>query len=338
MAHFIPIKKKDSPRVALAYLENVWKFHGFPEDVVSDRDTTFTGSFFTDLYNYLGIKRSMSTAYHPQTNGQTKCINPVIESCLPSYCNYKQNDWASMLAMAEYDYNILKNSSTKISPFYANYGFEPRTSWPTEIQFWNPASGMYGHYMTTVHQKLRERLAESVELMKKYYNKKRKSMEPLKKEELVMLNGRNIRAKCRCKKLENKTLGPFKVLSIGSNSRFCKLKLPHSWKIHPVFNIDLLEQYKGTDPNNRIIEIEADGEDWVMESIIPTGPSDNNPKRHVFLVKWKDFAQEENTWETCENVAEHDIKLLREYYERNPMVEKDARFNEKKVTKRMRKE
>jgi len=65
MAHFIPIKKKDSPTVATAYLENVWKYHGFPEDAVSDRESTFTGGFFTDLYNYLGIKRSMSTACHP---------------------------------------------------------------------------------------------------------------------------------------------------------------------------------------------------------------------------------------------------------------------------------
>jgi hypothetical protein len=82
MAHFIPIKKKDSPMVAQAFLENVWKYHGFPEDVVSDRDTTFTGSFFTDLYNYLGIKCSMFTAYHPQTDGQTERINQVIESYL----------------------------------------------------------------------------------------------------------------------------------------------------------------------------------------------------------------------------------------------------------------
>jgi len=109
MAHFIPIKKKDSPTVARAYLQNVWKYDGFPEDVGSDRDTTFTGSFSMDLYNYLGMKRSMSTAYHPQTDGQTERINQVIESYLRSYCNYEQNDWASMLAMAEYAYNNSKH-------------------------------------------------------------------------------------------------------------------------------------------------------------------------------------------------------------------------------------
>jgi hypothetical protein len=99
--YFIPNKKKDCVTVPRAYLENVWKHHGFPEDVVSDRDSTFSWSFFTDIYNYLGIKHSMSTAYHPQTDGQTERINQVIESYLRSYCNYEQNDWAFRLAMTE---------------------------------------------------------------------------------------------------------------------------------------------------------------------------------------------------------------------------------------------
>jgi hypothetical protein len=71
-AHFVPLKKMDSPTVARAYLEHVWKYHRFPEDVVSDRDGTFTGQFFTGLYDYLGITRSMSTAFHPQTDRQNQ--------------------------------------------------------------------------------------------------------------------------------------------------------------------------------------------------------------------------------------------------------------------------
>jgi len=335
MAHFIAIKKKDSPTVARVYLENPWKYHSFPEDVVWDRDSTFTGSFFTDLYNYLGIKRSMSTACHPQTDRQTERINQVIESYLQSYCNYEQNVWASMLAMAEYAYNNSKHSATKISPFYANYGFEPRTSWPTEIQFRNPASEFYGHYMTSIHTKLKERLSEATESMKKNHNKKKKSVEPFKKRELVMLNGRNIRAKHRCRKLEDKMFGPFEIISVGSNQRYCNLGLPASWKIHPVFNIDLLELYKWTNPEKPIIEVEPDGEDWVMEIIIASGPSDENAKEHVFLVKWKDYAQEENTWETYENVTKHEMKLLEDFYGRNPGMERDGRFQRKGKRKTM---
>jgi hypothetical protein len=70
--------------------------------MVSDQDGTVTGQFLTDHYDYPGIKRSMITAYHLQSDGQTESINQVIESYLRSNCNYKQYDWASMLAMVEY--------------------------------------------------------------------------------------------------------------------------------------------------------------------------------------------------------------------------------------------
>jgi len=70
----------------------------------------------------------MSTAFHPESDGQTEHINQVIESYLRSYCNYEQNDWATMLAMAEYAYNNSKHTATTISPFYANFGFKPRTN------------------------------------------------------------------------------------------------------------------------------------------------------------------------------------------------------------------
>jgi len=98
--------------------------------------------------------------------------------------------------------------------------------------------------------------------------------------------------------------------------------------IHLVFNIELLERYKGTDSKKLIIKIRADGEDWVMGSIVTGGLSDDNLKRHVFMVKWKDFMPEENTWETYENVAERVIKILEVCDKRNPAVERDGKFKD----------
>jgi hypothetical protein len=197
--------------------------------------------------------------------------------------------------MAEYAYNNSKQATTKISPFYAKFRFKPRTNWPTEIHFCNPASELYGHYMTSIHKKLKERLSESRLAMRNNYTKQRKSIDPRKNGELFMLNGRSSRAKHRCKKLEDKMLGPFEVLSVRSNLRYCKLKPPNSWTMHLVFNLELRKRYKGTDLKKQIIEIKSDGEDWVMEWILATGPSNDNPKQHVFLVQWKDFTQKENT-------------------------------------------
>jgi len=100
--------------------------------------------------------------------------------------------------MAEYSYNNSQHSAMQITPFYANYRYEPRSSWPTEVQFRNPASELYGHYLTSVHDRLRKKLQEVRESMSKYYNRKRKSIEEFKKKDLVMLNGKNNVSKGKC--------------------------------------------------------------------------------------------------------------------------------------------
>jgi len=96
-----------------------------------------------------------------------------------------------------------------------------------------------------------------------------------------MLNGTNIQAKLRFKKLEDKMYGPFKVSLTGKNSRYCTGKLPESWRIYPTFNTTLLERYRATNPKKQVIEIKADDVGWKMESIIASRPSVNDVKKHV---------------------------------------------------------
>jgi len=118
---------------------------------------------------------------------------------------------------------------------------------------------------------------------------------------------------------------------------YCKLRLPENWKIHPEFNIRLLERYRGEVTESPEVEIEPEGEEWVMELIIASGPSDEDVKKHVFLVKWKDFTHEENAWESYENVMEHGRELLEAFYEKNAGMARDGRFeNKKKKTIKLR--
>jgi len=242
-----------------------------------------------------------------------------------------------MLAMAEYAYNNSKQSATKISPFYTNYGFEPRSTWPTKFQFRNPASELYGHYMQSVFNRVTKGLEVSIEAMRKHYDKKQKEVEQFKVGELVMLNGRNIRAKHRCKKLEDKMFGPFKISMVGGNQRYCRLELPNSWKIHPVFNISLLERYKGDNPERPMVEFEADKEGWNMETIIASGPSDDDVKKHVYLDKWEGLTHDKNTWETYENVVESSMESLDDYYDKNPTMERDGRYQGKSQERKKQK-
>jgi hypothetical protein len=184
--------------------------------------------------------------------------------------------------------------------------------------------------MTWVHSKLEKQLEVSIEAMLKYYNKKRKSIEPFKKGEMVMLNGKNIHAKHRCRKLEDKIYGPFEISNVGKNERYYKLKLPESWRIHPTFTIALLERYRGDNPKKQVVEIEADDTGWKMESVIASGPSNDDPKKHVYLVKWEGYSYDENTWETYENVEDYSKKLLDDYYSKNPMMDRDGRYGKRK--------
>ena len=84
MAHFIPLKagEKSADHLARIFLKEVWRFHGLPNNIVSDRDSRFTSSFWKALMRLLGINQKMSTAYHPQTDGQTERVNQTLESYL----------------------------------------------------------------------------------------------------------------------------------------------------------------------------------------------------------------------------------------------------------------
>jgi len=102
--------------VADTFLKEVWKLHGIPSEIVSDMDAKFSGQFWESLCKASGIKRRMSTAYHPQTDGQTERTNQVLESYLRNIVNYDQEDWYQMLPLAEYAYINSKARAHKLTP------------------------------------------------------------------------------------------------------------------------------------------------------------------------------------------------------------------------------
>jgi len=109
--------------VARLYRDHVWKDYGLPEVVISDRGSMFVGHFMRDLLGLLGVKSNASTAYHPQTDGQTERVNQEIEQYLRVFTNFLQDDWADWLPMAEFSYNDKVHTSMGFSPFYTMLGF-----------------------------------------------------------------------------------------------------------------------------------------------------------------------------------------------------------------------
>jgi hypothetical protein len=138
--HFVPTTTTVSALgAARLYLHHVWRHHGLPRAVVSDRGPQFVAEFTKELYRLLGIKLSSSTAYHPQSDGQTERVNMELEQYLRVFVNERQDDWEDLLPLAEFQYNNHVHASTQHTPFmldtgrHPRMGFEPRQQ-PSKLE------------------------------------------------------------------------------------------------------------------------------------------------------------------------------------------------------------
>ena len=185
----------------------------------------------------------MFTAFHPQMDGQTERLNQTIEAYLRAFVAKEQDDWVSLLPMAEFAYNNSVTIGNGMTPFFANYSFHPATINPPVEGPLNPASTAYAHWMQAVHEDSRQGLEDAQERMRRYSDPARKEPPAYQVGDLVMLNGRNIKTRRPTKKLDHKNHGPFQIEKIVSLLAV-RLTLPQKWKIHNVFHVSLLKPYQ----------------------------------------------------------------------------------------------
>jgi hypothetical protein len=125
-ANFIPLAHPYSAaKIAQLFIANVFKLHGMPNSIVSDRDTTFTSTFWSELFRLQGTTLKLSTNYHPQTDGQTEIVNKALENYLRCFAQDSPKNWSYWLPWVEYCYNTSWHSSTKLTPFEVVYGVPP---------------------------------------------------------------------------------------------------------------------------------------------------------------------------------------------------------------------
>jgi hypothetical protein len=124
--HLIPMKHPYTAHsIAQLFLDNVVKLHGLPASVVSDRDTIFISRFWKELFKLYRVNLHLTTAYHPQSDGQTKRVNQCVEMYLRCAMQDSPKTWKSWLSLAELWYNSSFHTSLNCSPFKALYGYEP---------------------------------------------------------------------------------------------------------------------------------------------------------------------------------------------------------------------
>jgi transposase InsO family protein len=133
MCHLCPTTSEATAEdTAKLFVDYVWRYHGLPRKLVSDRGTQFVSSVFRGICSLLHINQGLSSAFHPESDGQTERLNMVMEETLRHYVNPTQDDWDRWLAVVEFALNNSVHSSTQATPFFLNYGRHPNT--PLSLQ------------------------------------------------------------------------------------------------------------------------------------------------------------------------------------------------------------
>jgi hypothetical protein len=125
-AHFCALQHPfTTTTVAKTFMDNIFKLHGMPNSIISDRDPTFTNTFWKEFFNLQGTQLHLNTSYHPQTDVYTEVVNKYLEKYLRCFSYERKNLWAQWLPLAEWWYNTYYHTNTRMTPFEAFYGQNP---------------------------------------------------------------------------------------------------------------------------------------------------------------------------------------------------------------------
>lgn len=291
-------------KVAHLFISMVVKIHGFPQTVVSDRDTAFLSKFWNELFRLSGTNLKYSTAYHPQTDGQTEVTNRGIEQYLRSFVHEKPSGWYDFLPWAEYSYNTSYHSGLRMSHFQALFGRLPQ-----EIPAYTPQTSRVEAVEELLLERdallktLRENLRQAQLRMENQANQKRREVE-FEIGERVWLKLQPYRQhtmkKRASQKLALRYFGPYEVIERIGKVAY-KLKLPAEAKIHPVFHVSLLKPCRG-----ELEEVLAHLPEVFVEHQPKHIPEAVCGRRVVtvsgkpteqILIQWQGWGREDATWE-----------------------------------------
>ncbi len=318
----IPLPKLPTAfETAEVLLDQVFRLYGLPDDIVSDRGPQFRSRVWNSLCQQLNINVSLTSGYHPQSNGQVERLNQEIIRFLRSYCHRNQNDWSRFLMWAEYAQNSLRKPSTGLTPFQCVLGFQPPLfPWlgePSEL----PAVNDWLRRSENTWNAAHVHLQRAVRRTREQADRRRREGPEYAPGQWVWLSTRDLRLRLPSKKLSPRYVGPFKILRQITPVSF-SLDLPADYRISPTFHVSLLKPAGGPEGERNLEEVA----DEITPPIIVDGEEayqvreilDSRCRARVlqYLVNWEGYGPEERSWVNANDIL--DPALTTEFHQAHP--------------------
>ncbi|SYW73957.1 uncharacterized protein UHO2_00822 [Ustilago hordei] len=283
-------KTVTAKQTAVLLYGHMVRLFGYPDHMVSDRGRQFISGAWKAFAEQMGVKHSLSTAYHPQTDGQTERVNQVIEQYLRMYCNYEQNDWANLLDTAAFVYNNTVHNSIGVND-------------PGRFKYLMDGK----EHCKYLQEQIREAQCRSVD----QYNRKHKDIE-FKVGDLDYINCQNWKTRRPTPKLDTWFAGPYPVQErVGC--RAYRITLPANLRVHDVFHVSMLEPARTSSLPQRaeqptIPSLPDEDLDFEVEALIDKHSHNGTTE---YKVLWRGYSEEAASWEPVENLNCPD--LIQEY-------------------------
>ncbi|KAJ9514317.1 hypothetical protein QJQ45_012336 [Haematococcus lacustris] len=297
MVHLAPtVEKVNGEDVARLFYDNVFKLHGMPLEIISDRDPRFRGQFFSGLCDIMQTKQCLSTAFHPQSDGQTERMNKVMEDMLRHYVGVEYVDWDKFLSSAEFAINNSYNSSIGTTPFRLNNVKDPNVPVTLKLDATtNNAAQNFARVMKDNLEKAKLALDAARKRQKAYYDLMHRDENEIVVGSEVLLRTKHLKFKNPgSPKLLPLYIGPFQVTQKVNDVAF-RIKLPETFKIHDVFHVSKFKPFLAG-PGMMVppppLE-EGDGLYFTVNHLLQHRK--NKQGRDEYLVRWSGYGPEHDT-------------------------------------------